>query len=182
MATGGAHVLRWPVRDVLHRPCPGRRMAAAAHRVEPRARGAGDTCPHRVIVHLSDGRLRRRTRRRVRPAPVAAVGRGPRGARRRCRAGGCLPPCPATAPPAAGRNGRRPTPARSSASAPGDCGSPPWPWAAPATDHAPRTRTSCRAASAPLSLARSLLLDLCRCKAGDIVGATAGDYVVGHGW
>ena len=51
---------------------PGQ-LATGTHRAEPGAGGAGDAGADRLVVHLPDGRLRRRARRRVRPAPLVSA-------------------------------------------------------------------------------------------------------------
>ena len=45
-------------------------LAAAADRAEPLPGGAGDAGADRVVVHLPDGCVRRRARRRLRAAPL----------------------------------------------------------------------------------------------------------------
>ena len=71
MAFQRADVLCWTVRDVLHRALSGRRrMAPTPDRAEPGSGGAGDTGADRVVLHLPDGCVRRRARRRLRPAAL----------------------------------------------------------------------------------------------------------------
>src|SRR3984957_5386533 len=64
-------VLCWTIRLLLHRAGAGsRQLAAAADRAEPVSGGAGHAGADRLIVHLPDGRIRSRARRRVRAAPL----------------------------------------------------------------------------------------------------------------
>ena len=69
-------VLCWTVRVLLHRTCAGgRQLAAPADRAESlpgRARHAG---ADRLVVHLPDGGVRGRARRRVRAAPLVRCSR-----------------------------------------------------------------------------------------------------------
>src|ERR1700712_5079873 len=71
MAFQRVDVLCWVVRDVLHRAGAGsRRLAAPSHRAQPVPGGARHAGAHRLVLHLPDGRVRGRTRRRVRTAAV----------------------------------------------------------------------------------------------------------------
>ncbi len=64
-------VLCWTVRVLLHRAGAGsRQLAAPADRAEPVSGGAGHAGADRLVVHLPDGRVRSRARRRVRAAPL----------------------------------------------------------------------------------------------------------------